>query len=315
MAEHNRCDRHQVFSEEVDGEKEYETTDRECRVWAEGFLMRLIARTSLLVAALLSVGQCLAAQEIGQPVVLEIDGLAEASSTVEIIPEIDGAILEAVSTIGRRVKRGDVLMRIDPESYEIVVERARTRLKFARIQHDAVTKELKRLEDLFAKRLTTKDIVYTTSLAAQLAQADLQDAEVDLRAAELQLAETVIRAPIDGVVSRINVNVGDVVGRSTDPAFVLISYDPIRVKVSIDQKSDLVLARDILAGRTELEKVVLKLPDQTLYRHQGEYIGSSHQVDPANGKVAHYFTFPNEDLLILPGTSVTAIINIQTTGK
>lgn len=274
--------------------------------------MSLFARMIFAIATALLAGQCLQAQELTQTRVLEFEGVAEPSSTVEIIPEVQGAITESVSEIGRRVKLGDILMHIDPEAYEIAVERARTRLKFAGIQHEAITNELKRLEDLFAKRLTTKDLIYTTNLAKQLAQGELEDAEVDLREAELRLEQTIIKTPIDGIISQINVNVGDIVGRTSDPAYVLVSYDPIRVRVFVDQQSDLEIARDMHRQKAILQKINLRLSDGSLHPQDGTFIGSSHQVDVSLGKVAYYLSFPNENLLILPGASVTAVITIQT---
>ena len=88
---------------------------------------------------------------------------------------------------------------------------------------------------------------------------------------------------------------------------VVLEYNPIKVIVEVEPELALELYKLRLEGKFELAEILLKFSDGTIYQHPGEYIGSSHRVNRKTGKVNHQVLFPNADLLILPGSTVTVI--------
>ena len=238
---------------------------------------------------------------------IEIPGRAVARYIIEIIPQARGIVTEAVAKLGQRVKKGDLLIKIDPRAYQYIVDRAEAKLKNARVKQDTINRELVRMKGLVEKKLATTPKLYGLSVARDLAEGSAEEAEAELKIAKLNLSYTVIKSPIDGFVSEINTDTGDFLGQSDEPALVVLEYNPIKVIVEMEPELALELIKLRLDGKFELSEILLKFSDGTIYQHPGEHVGSSHQVNRKTGKVNHEVVFPNADLLILPGSTVTVI--------
>lgn len=238
---------------------------------------------------------------------IEIPGRAAARHIIEIIPQARGIVTENVAKLGQRVKKGDLLIKIDPRTYQYIVDRAEAKLKNARVKQNTINKELVRMNGLVEKKLAITSKLYGLSVAQDLADGSVEEAEAELKIAKLNLSHTVIKSPIDGFVSEINTDTGDFLGQSNDPALVVLEYNPIKVIVEVEPELALELYKLRLEGKFELAEILLKFSDGTIYQHPGEYIGSSHRVNRKTGKVNHQVLFPNADLLILPGSTVTVI--------
>src|ERR1700726_4584072 len=96
-----------------------------------------------------------------QDVAIHMSGLGtvQALNTVPIHSQIDGKLIEIAFTEGQRVKRGDVLARIDPRLFQAAVDQA-----FGRIGQDeanlmAAEKDLARAKTLVAKNFETQKVV------------------------------------------------------------------------------------------------------------------------------------------------------------
>lgn len=246
----------------------------------------------------------------------EFNGIAEAWSSVEILPRANGIVTEAISSIGLQVHQGDVLMQIDPSEYDIAVERARDQMMRAQIRLDAVKAVHDRTKKMGEKNLVAQKAVISSIVTLELARSDLELEQVDLKEAELLLSRTIVKSPIDGFVSEVNVSVGDVVNfEFPETAFLLLSFDPIRIRVEMDEAMEIALVRAERTTGAKVTKVEMTLADGSLYPELGEVIGSSHQVNPQTGKVAHFLSFPNKDLTVLPGSSVTVKVTFSALGK
>jgi len=240
----------------------------------------------------------------------EFPGLAVARERVEIIPQAKGTVLNAAVKTGQKVKKGDVLIRIDPRRYQYIVDQAKAKLKNTHVRFKTVVTEFNRMKGLFEQKLATTTKLYGLSVARDLAAGLVEEAQADLKTAELNLSHTVIRSPIDGFIGRFNTDTGDVVGYSNEPVVLILKYDPIIVIVGIDIKTHLRYRRLGIAGKGKLTGLQLKLPDGKIYQHRGEYVGSFHRVNPKSGRMEHAISFPNKDLLIPPGLPVTVIVEI-----
>ena len=236
----------------------------------------------------------------------EFHGVAEAWSSIEILPRADGIVTDAISSIGLTVEQGDVLIEIDPSAYEIAVERARNQVKKAQLQFDAHLAGQDRINTLVEKKLVAQSKVLSGMLALELARNDLENAQINLREAELLLSRTIIRSPIHGFISEVNVSVGDLVNALfPETVYLLLSFDPIRIRVEMDEAMQIALVRAERMTDAKITKVELILADGSLYPELGDVIGSSNTVNPATGKTAYFVSFPNRDLTILPGSNVT----------
>ncbi len=125
-------------------------------------------------------------------------GDGEAIDAVSVMPQASGTIAEIVVTSGQRVKKGDVIARLDSDEQVILRDQAKVALRSATEKADSYgnLKSFSRLE----------------VLDAQIAR---EQAELQLTTAELNLRRRQITAPIDGVIGILAVSVGDNVTNST----------------------------------------------------------------------------------------------------
>ena len=161
--------------------------------------------------------------------VVTASGKVQPEIEVKISQDVSGEIVDMRIKEGQQVKRGDLLLRIDPDFYEAQLERARAgvlQVKATAAQRKAdllnAELELKRQEKLFEsgsisesdyQKATTQFEVASAALEA--AQYSVQSSEANLKEAQEQVAKTSIYSPMDGTVSMLEVEVGErVVGTS-----------------------------------------------------------------------------------------------------
>ncbi len=134
------------------------------------------------------------------------DGRVSAH-VVRVAPEVSGTVIEVAVIDNQPVKRGDVLYRIDPRRYELAVEQARAQVAAAeqavRQRHDEARRR-SGLDDL-----VSKEDIQRSSRAVLIAQAEARRAQAALDLAELDLARSVLRSPVDGYVTRLRLRDGD----------------------------------------------------------------------------------------------------------
>lgn len=240
---------------------------------------------------------------------MEVDGRAKALQVVEILPRIRGIVASKHFDLGRPVQVGDVLIRIEEEQFKLKVDHRAIELENARFELKTIESEFDRINALVKKKLTTATVLYELKVAREVARGEVEEAEADLKQAEFELSHTIIRSPINGYVSQVNVDVGDFVtpeqalfNPERGPLMTVVNYAPIRVVIGIDQSLDLRLYQDKVTGE-DLD-FALELPTGQKYSHPGKFNGSYHRVDPNTGKVEFELLFPNPDLLVIPGQTV-----------
>jgi membrane fusion protein (multidrug efflux system) len=122
---------------------------------------------------------------------------------------------------GDRISSGDVILRLD-------VDLLRARLDQAEAQQVQAEKNYERTESLVKQRVSQ-----AAELDNALAQRDVARASV--RMAEVELRNATLRAPMDGVIDRINVDYGEYVREGTVVA-KLVQTDRVKVVVDVPEK-------------------------------------------------------------------------------
>ena len=150
-------------------------------------------------------------------------GKIQPEFSVIITPEVTGEVMALTVKEGDDVKKGQVLLRIKADTYlaqkervEANLQSARASLSIQKAQLDKITGDYNRVKDLHAKRLSSDAEIeasrslYLTSVASfESAQAVVQQAQASLREANEQLNKTVITSPINGTITKLNIEVGE----------------------------------------------------------------------------------------------------------
>ncbi|MEX0820672.1 MAG: efflux RND transporter periplasmic adaptor subunit [Rhodothermales bacterium] len=161
--------------------------------------------------------------------VVTASGKVQPETEVIISPDVSGEIIDLPVREGDHVTRGVLLARIKPDFYLTQVEQAeagvlQSRANMAQRQADLLKAEadLRRQRDLFAKNAISQSALEDAETQHEVAKAVLdaaryavQSAEARLREAEEQVSKTAIYSPMDGTISKLDVELGErVVGTS-----------------------------------------------------------------------------------------------------
>src|SRR5205814_9202740 len=150
-------------------------------------------------------------------------GKIQPEVEVKISPEVAGEITELPVEDGVRVKKGDLLVKIKPDSYKALLEQQEAAISAAKatnLQQKATMMktehDLKRAEDLFNKKLISEQEYNAAQAAYDVAKNthesslhEIERAEASSSQAGDQLSKTTIYSPIDGTVTILNSKLGE----------------------------------------------------------------------------------------------------------
>ena len=150
-------------------------------------------------------------------------GKIQPEVEVKIQPEVGGEITELPFKEGATVRKGELLARLKPDNFRYQVDQQEASLAAARataLQNKAqllkVQEDFKRSEDLFGKKLISDSQFFSDKTALEVARANLDNAEAQIRRTEGllsqardQLSKTAIFAPMDGTISSRSSEVGE----------------------------------------------------------------------------------------------------------
>lgn len=248
------------------------------------------------------------------PVTSELPGRISATRIAEVRPRVNGIIQRRVFEQGSTVERGDVLFQLDRASYEIAVEAARA----AVMRAEAVLADAKQTEGRYAslnERNVTSKAQYDTAHTARLqAEANLAEARAQLRAAEVNLGYTEIRAPITGRTGRALITEGALVSAQGEILTTIQQLDVVYADMQQPVSELLRLRRALAAGALHevapgTAEVKLLLDDGTVYPHAGKLLFEEASVERSSGQITLRAEFPNPDGMLLPGMYVRVAID------
>ena len=128
---------------------------------------------------------------------------------VSVAPKIAGRVAVVHVDDNQLVKKGDVLVEIDPGDFQVALAQAKANLAKDKATQVQANVNERRAQDLFAKKVISTQERDTNIATAQSSMASVQADEAAVEQAELNLGYTKIKAPIDGYVTKDAVAIGD----------------------------------------------------------------------------------------------------------
>jgi HlyD family secretion protein len=252
-------------------------------------------------------------------------GKVQPEVEVKISPEVAGEIIELPVVDGMAVKKGDLLMKIRPDSYKALVEQQDAAISGAKaiyLQQKATLakteQDLRRAQDLFTKKMISESEFSVAQTARDVAQSTVESSQHGIESAEAsssqardQLSKTTIYSPIDGMITVLNSKLGERVVATNQFAGteVMRVADPGHMEARVDVN--------------ENDVVTVKIGDQAsvkidAYREQrfrgtvqqiantGKTTGAGTQEEVTNFEVK--IRIEDHDVSLRPGLSCTAEI-------
>lgn len=262
--------------------------------------------------------------------IVSATGKIEPKRSVDIGAEVVGTITRLAVDEGDSVQTGQFLMQIDPTQFRATLSRSEAALKAARANLELAEANfrqaemtLKRKQELFERRLIPEEELEAAQTDWEVKQAQLRRAREEVAEAEAAVASArhdvervTITSPMNGVVTRLNVEEGEVVvvGTINTPGSILMTVADlslIEAQVEVDE-TDIV---NVQVGQ-EAKVAVDAFPDTT-FRGVVTEVGKSPITstrDP-NRQVTNFLvkiSLSETDPLMRPGLSCTADVTTAT---
>ena len=239
----------------------------------------------------------------------EFIGQAESSRPVEIRSQVTGLLKAVLYPEGRDVKKGDSLYQIDPVPFQAAVAIAKAKIAEAEARLVQARQDLARVKPLLAQQAVSQKDVDDAVAGNMTAKALLQGAKAELIKAQFDLDNTLITAPIDGLIERSRYYEGRLVSAQTDLLTVVHRVDPMFVVVSVPETFILKRRRDIESKKITHPGVYqlrgqLTLMDGTAYPDEGVLDLLEPGLRTETGSRQTRITFPNPQRTLMPGQFV-----------
>jgi RND family efflux transporter MFP subunit len=212
-----------------------------------------------------------------------ISGELRAEREATVRAELGGSLTEVAAEEGQTVRKGQLLGRIDAPTLGEARQSALSAVRSAENQLSVAQREAERTQQLVtAGALAARDLDVARNTVTS-AEAQVADAKARLVNVEKQVSDTVLRAPIAGIVSKRPVNMGDVVTVGSE-LFTIIDPSSMRLEASVPSDS---LSALRLGATVDFS---VRGYDQ---RFQGVIQRIAPEADPTTRQVPIFVSIPN----------------------
>ena len=229
----------------------------------------------------------------------EFSGRLEAVERVDIRSRVAGVVQATHFREGSLVRKGQLLISIDPAPYEAEVARAQAQTTAAQARVTHARNEQARARRLWEDKAIAQRELDDRESALREAEANLQAAQAQLQSSRLSLGYTQVRAPVAGRIGQLEVTVGNLIaaGPGAPVLATLVSVSPIYASFDADEQTYLRYSR--LAVERIPVQMGTSATSDTPYTGHLQLIDN--QVDPRSGTVRVRAVFDNKDGSLIPG--------------
>ena len=235
-------------------------------------------------------------------------GALSAVRTVQVGTQVSGQITEIRVDFNDRVRKGQLIARLDTTLLQQAVREAQASVERSRADVEHRAFELGQAEQLWASKSITETDYRTARYNATTAQASLQTAEAALSRARQNLGYATIVAPVNGTVIERNVDVGQTVAASfSAPQLFLIAEDLGRMQILASvAESDIGQIREGMPARFTVQAWPYETFRGTVRQVR---LQSTTQENVVNYTVV--VEVANRDGKLLPGMTATAAFIVE----
>jgi membrane fusion protein, multidrug efflux system len=237
-------------------------------------------------------------------------GRVQAVDTVNLVSRVEGFLQKRAFTEGQQVKVGDLLFVIEQDTYRAAADQVQASLASAQATERNAALALQRSQELVKTNAVPQATVDQNLANEGAAAAAVRSAEAVLEQANINLAFTEIKAPIDGRIGLANVSVGNFVNQSTGTLATIVSQDPIYVLFPATMQQVLDYRQRIAKtpGADANVAVRATLPNGQEYPHAGPVNFLDIQANQGADTLTVRAKFPNPDSWLVSGQIVNVTV-------
>jgi RND family efflux transporter MFP subunit len=237
---------------------------------------------------------------------LEFTGNTQAINTVTLKARVQGFLEKVFFQDGDRVKKGQLLFLIQPNTYEDQLRQAVAQILQQEANFRYALIQVGRYTKLVQQKAGAQSDLDNWRFQRDSSQAQVLGAKANRDLAALNLGYTKVTAPFDGRIDRRLVDPGNLVGAGEfTPLAQINQIDPIYVYFTINEADLLRVMGQTgkLPGEVGKTKVPLDfgLANESGYPHRGYFDFAAISVTSTTGTLLLRGVFPNPDYQILPG--------------
>ncbi|MES2739693.1 MAG: efflux RND transporter periplasmic adaptor subunit [Pseudomonadota bacterium] len=233
----------------------------------------------------------------------EFSGEVRARIASHLGFRVGGKIVERKVDVGSVVKRGQVLMRLDPQDLQLSQAQAQAALRAAETSRDLARAELKRYQELREKNFVSQNVLDSKESADKSAQANVDSARAAYRGQTNLAGYSTLVADIDGVVTAVEAEAGQVVAAGA----------PVVRVAGAGQKEVVIgLPEDKVASLRAVSDVQVRLWAQPQVSAVGKIREIAPMADPATRTYIAKVSIP--DSMTAAQLGMTAVVRFATRG-
>src|ERR1700676_1543323 len=242
------------------------------------------------------------------PVQVIAVGHVEAYTTVSIEAQVPGQLLDVHFKEGDFVRKGQLLLTLDPRPYEAALAQAKAAL--ARDKATAVNNRLQaeRYSKLLAEGIVPASQVESYTSAADASDAVLNADEAAIKTAQLNLEYCTIYSPIDGRTGALMLKPGNLVKVADVPIVVINQVNPIYVNFGVPQQFWPEIKKAMAQGNLRAKATV---PKDSGTAEGGTVAFVDNAVDPTTGNIHLRAAFTNSQNRLWPGLYVNIVLTLS----
>jgi HlyD family secretion protein len=225
-------------------------------------------------------------------------GTINPVALVNVGSQVSGTVVELMADFNDHVKKGQVLLKLDPTIFNAQIRQAQAGLSSAQASLRLAQANLQRNQQLVSQNFVSSLVLDQSQRETDVARANLLLAQAQLERAQADLNNSVIRSPINGVIIKRTIDLGQTVAASfTTPNLFQIAQDLTKMQIDTSvSEADVGALKDGLPARF----VVDAYPDR-------EFNATMRQFRLAANVVQNVVTYnvvldvDNKDELLKPG--------------
>ena len=235
-------------------------------------------------------------------------GFTAATEQVDLLARVEGFLEGIHYQVGGLVNKGDLLFTIDPKPFTARLLQAEANLNALQTEMELAHATFQRTLRAYKTKAVSEIAMLQTKADFAKSQSAVAGAQAEVTNAQLDLSYTKIYAPVEGKVSRNQVDIGNLVGAGGSKTLLatLVKFDPIYTYFNIDEAAFMRYKRNHPPQKSkdeepEVVEVQLALDGQKDYPYRGLADYADPSVDRETGTVQVRAVFANADLFITPG--------------
>jgi multidrug efflux system membrane fusion protein len=237
------------------------------------------------------------------PVILRGLGTVQAFNNAPLKSQVGGAVTQINFKEGQDVRKGDLLIQLDPRPYEAVLDQSKAALAKDQAALANAQTDLQRYSKLLAQNFTPEQQYETQKSTVAQDQAAVANDQAAINAAQLNVDYAAIKSPIDGVTGIRQVDIGVLVQANSQTLVTVTQIEPIFVIFTLPEANIAGIRAAMAQGQLAVQAFAASDEKQIA---EGVLDLVDNTVDQTTGTVKLKAEFPNKDKALWPGQFVNA---------